>query len=84
MTEESGDMDHSKHFKSFLLEFAAIVFLLITIEIWLPIAIALAMGGLVIVAIGVVLLLMVAMCSASKADLLSHLPATEMSIFIQL
>ena len=58
----------SKHFNCFLLELAAIVFLVITAPFWIPIALTLAVGGLIVSAIGFVLLLLLGMCSSAQSE----------------
>lgn len=61
-------------FHVIILELAAIVFLFITAPIWLPIAGVLLAGGVVLAIAGFILLLLVGMCSQSRAEslILTH------------
>ena len=60
--------DPSRHFQSFILELAAIVFLLITAPFWLPLVGVLLVGGLYIAIAGAIILFLISMCSQSRAE----------------
>ena len=57
----------SKHFQTIILELAAIVFLLITLPFWLPIALVLGAGALALAAIGLVATVLLATCARADA-----------------
>lgn len=59
--------DYSKHFKEFILEFAALVFLAITAPFWVPIAGILVAGGLGLAVLGAVLIFLLALCSRAQS-----------------
>ena len=62
-------MNHSKHFRSFVIELAAVVFLVITAPFWIPIAVTVGIAGLGIAVIGAVLLFLLSMCAhTTRAD----------------
>ena len=58
----------SKHFQTIILELAAIVFLLITLPFWLPIALVVGAGALALAAVGLVGTVLLAMCA--RADVI--------------
>ncbi len=61
-------MNQDRHVRSFIVEFAAIVFLAITLPFWLPILLSVGMLALKVGVVLIAIIFLLAMCSRSEAN----------------